>query len=79
MNLDQPDSPTPQRESEPYIVCEDLFKIYKQEDLEVVALRGLDLKVQRGEVTGTSVTDRDPATGLWPSDHGGVVLRLRGW
>jgi hypothetical protein len=31
-----------------YIVCEDLFKIYKQEDLEVVALRGLDLKVRRG-------------------------------
>ena len=21
--------------------------------------------------------NRDPATGLWPSDHGGVVLRLR--
>jgi ABC-type lipoprotein export system ATPase subunit len=33
-----------------YIVCEDLFKIYKQEDLEVVALRGLDLKVRRGEL-----------------------------
>ncbi len=26
-------------------------------------------------VTGTSVGDRDGATGLWPSDHGGVVLR----
>jgi ABC-type lipoprotein export system ATPase subunit len=35
---------------EPYILCEDLFKIYKQEDLEVVALRGLDLKVKRGEL-----------------------------
>jgi ABC-type lipoprotein export system ATPase subunit len=35
---------------EPYILCEDLFKIYKQEDLEVVALRGLDLKVRRGEL-----------------------------
>jgi ABC-type lipoprotein export system ATPase subunit len=34
----------------PYVVCEDLFKIYKQEDLEVVALRGLDLKVRRGEL-----------------------------
>ncbi len=34
----------------PYILCEDLFKIYKQEDLEVVALRGLDLKVKRGEL-----------------------------
>ncbi|MGI8927299.1 MAG: ABC transporter ATP-binding protein [Tepidiformaceae bacterium] len=33
-----------------YIRCEDLFKIYKIADLEVVALRGLDLKVRRGEV-----------------------------
>jgi ABC-type lipoprotein export system ATPase subunit len=37
---------------EDYILCEDLFKIYKQEDLEVVALRGLDLKVKRGELMG---------------------------
>ncbi len=35
---------------EAYIVCEDLFKIYKIADLEVVALRGLDLNVQRSEV-----------------------------
>ncbi len=34
----------------PYIVCQDLFKIYKIADLEVVALRGLDLVVDRGEV-----------------------------
>jgi ABC-type lipoprotein export system ATPase subunit len=33
-----------------YIVCEDLFKIYKIADLEVVALRGLDLKVKPGEL-----------------------------
>ncbi len=33
-----------------YIVCEDLFKIYKIADLEVVALRGLDLKVKNGEL-----------------------------
>ena len=33
----------------PYIECEDLFKIYKIADLEVVALRGLDLAVQAGE------------------------------
>ncbi len=33
-----------------YIVCEDLFKIYKIADLEVVALRGLDLLVKRGEL-----------------------------
>ncbi|MDZ5621486.1 hypothetical protein SFC88_11635 [Nocardioides sp. HM23] len=40
---------------------------------------GHEVGVDRGWVTGTSVGDRDPATGLWPSDHGGVVLRLRGW
>ncbi|HYJ68996.1 MAG TPA: hypothetical protein VEX15_15205 [Nocardioidaceae bacterium] len=39
---------------------------------------GHALCVARGEVTGTDVADRDPATGLWPSDHAGVVLRLRG-
>ncbi len=39
---------------------------------------GGPLLVDRGTVTGTKLTDRDPATGLWPSDHGGVVLRLRG-
>ncbi len=33
-----------------YIVCEDLFKIYKIADLEVVALRGLDMRIRRGEV-----------------------------
>ena len=33
-----------------YIFCEDLFKIYKSEQLEVVALRGLDLQVNYGEI-----------------------------
>ena len=31
----------------------------------------------RGDVTGDRLRDRDPATGLWPSDHAGVFLRLR--
>jgi len=39
---------------------------------------GGGLRVDRGWVTGTKLSDRDPATGLWPSDHGGVVLRMRG-
>ena len=34
----------------PYVVCEDLYKIYKIADLEVVALRGLDLTLERGEM-----------------------------
>ncbi len=37
-------------DSHPYVLCEDVFKIYKLADLEVVALRGLDLRIQRGEV-----------------------------
>ena len=36
--------------SGPYIDCRDLFKIYKRADLEVVALRGLDLSVESGEL-----------------------------
>lgn len=36
------------------------------------------LAVDRGRITGDEVGDRDPVTGLWPSDHAGVVLRLRG-
>jgi hypothetical protein len=39
---------------------------------------GRALDVDQGEITGNEVGDRDPATGLWPSDHAGVVLRLRG-
>jgi ABC-type lipoprotein export system ATPase subunit len=35
---------------QPYILCEDLFKIYKIANLEVVALRGLDLKVHQREL-----------------------------
>jgi len=33
-----------------YIDCRDLFKIYKRAELEVVALRGLDLSVETGEL-----------------------------
>jgi endonuclease/exonuclease/phosphatase family metal-dependent hydrolase len=39
---------------------------------------GSPLPVDRGDVTGDELSDRDAATGLWPSDHAGVVLRLRG-
>jgi putative ABC transport system ATP-binding protein len=37
---------------EPFIVCENLVKIYKVADLEVVALQGLDLSVAPGELLG---------------------------
>ncbi len=32
------------------MVCDNLVKIYKVDDLEVVALQGLDLEVRRGEM-----------------------------
>ncbi len=34
----------------PYVYCNDVFKIFKVADLEVVALRGLDVKVDAGEI-----------------------------
>ncbi len=41
---------TAEKDGRPYIECRDLFKIYKRADVEVVALRGLDLEVQPGEL-----------------------------
>lgn len=32
------------------VICDNLIKIYKVDDLEVVALQGLDLEVARGEM-----------------------------
>ncbi len=36
----------------PFIVCDNLVKIYKVAELEVVALQGLDLVVRQGELLG---------------------------
>ncbi len=35
---------------DPFIVCQNLVKIYKVDELEVFALQGLDLEIRRGEV-----------------------------
>ena len=35
----------------PMVLAENLVKIYKTEDLEVLALQGLDLRVEKGELT----------------------------
>mgnify|MGYP002713039768 CR=1 FL=1 len=37
---------------EPFIVCENLVKIYKVANLEVLALQGLDLTINKGELVG---------------------------
>ena len=42
----------PANQDTPYVEANDLFKIYKPADLEVVALRGVDLEIQAGELVG---------------------------
>jgi endonuclease/exonuclease/phosphatase family metal-dependent hydrolase len=42
------------------------------------AAAGESIRVRHGEVTGDKKGDRDKATGLWPSDHAGVVIELEG-
>ena len=45
--------------AENMIVCENLVKIYKTEDLEVLALQGLELEVKAGELMAiTQVENR---------------------
>ena len=39
---------------------------------------GQQLDVVAGEVTGDEPAAKDPVTGLWPSDHAGVVLTITG-
>jgi putative ABC transport system ATP-binding protein len=51
-------------ESQPIIVCENLVKIYKVADLEVVALQGLDLVIERGEMLGIVGTSGSGKTTL---------------
>jgi hypothetical protein len=35
------------------------------------------ITASRAEVSGNELRDRDPVTGLWPSDHAGVVVQLQ--
>ena len=48
--IQQPEQLGLERTEPLYIECRDLFKIYKRSELEVVALRGLDLDVESGEL-----------------------------
>lgn len=51
-------------DNKPLVVCENLVKIYKVADLEVVALQGLDLVVERGEMLGIVGTSGSGKTTL---------------
>ena len=48
----------------PLIICENLVKIYKVQDLEVVALQGLDIIVNHGEMMGIVGTSGSGKTTL---------------
>lgn len=48
--------------------------------LDLVLARGTaadPVRAVRGEIVGDELSDRDPASGLWPSDHAGVVVELQ--
>jgi peptide/nickel transport system ATP-binding protein len=69
---------------QPFVVCDNLFKIYKVADLEVVALQGLDLEMARGQVmalVGPSGVGKSTLLnvigGLDAPSAGGV--RVAGW
>ena len=51
-------------DSKPIIICENLVKIYKIANLEVVALQGLDMVVEQGEVLGIVGTSGSGKTTL---------------
>lgn len=51
-------------DTKPIIICENLVKIYKVADLEVVALQGLELVVERGEMLGIVGTSGSGKTTL---------------
>lgn len=47
-----PTAPEDEELAPAYVEASDLFKIYKPADLEVVALRGVDLEIRAGELVG---------------------------
>ncbi|HEX3044196.1 MAG TPA: ABC transporter ATP-binding protein [Bacillota bacterium] len=50
MNPDNDKSGAPLEGATPLVECENLVKIYKTKDLEVLALQGLDLIIEKGEM-----------------------------
>ena len=64
-----------------FVVCDNLVKIYKVADLEVVALQGLDMRIERGEmlaIVGSSGSGKSTLLnilgGLDRPSAGGVVV-----
>ena len=69
-------------ETAPLIVCDSLVKIYKTKEVEVLALQGLDLTVNRGElmaIIGKSGSGKSTLEYRWRT--GSAIRRTdhRGW
>ena len=50
-------------QASPMIECENLVKIYKTPDVEVLALQGLEVRIERGElmaIIGTAARANPP-------------------
>ena len=55
------------QQQDPFIECRDVFKFYERAGMEVVALRGLDLEVQRGAflaIIGASGSGKSTLAGV---------------
>lgn len=69
--------PAPGARPDPVVRCDNLVKIYQQAGLEVIALQGLDLVVERGEFTaivGASGSGKSTLLGVL----GGLVVPTAG-
>ena len=64
-------------ETAPLIVCDSLVKIYKTKEVEVLALQGLDLTVNRGELMAIRwcSTGRN-RSGLYGRRADGICFRI---
>ena len=73
-------------ETAPLIVCDSLVKIYKTKEVEVLALQGLDLTVNRGElmaIIGKSGSGKSTLIrclcGELPFHQGEILIENRIW
>jgi ABC-type dipeptide/oligopeptide/nickel transport system ATPase component len=56
------------------VTCENLVKLYRIDDLEVMALQGLDLTIKRGEVMALvgSFGSQNSLNYVWPKSLRGM-------
>ena len=56
----------------------DTARFHRRIDLVLAkSAPSMPIVTNRAEVTGDELSDRDPASKLWPSDHAGVVVQLQ--